>query len=181
VNDTALALLAIAAGSLFCFAGYRAFRIIIALWAGLIGFSLGAGAVAATSGDNFLATGLSWLVALGCAVAFAVVAYLFYEVAVLAMASIGFSLGASVMVAVDVRGSWLVALAGVAVGAVLGCGRRDHRSADDPAAGRDGPRRRQRHHERRDAPRRRAQHAGFDTAAASAEVDGSGCGSLCTS
>jgi hypothetical protein len=63
---------------------------------------------------------LSRLVALGCAVAFAVLAYLFSEVAVvLAMASIGFSFGASVMVAVDVRWPWLVALAGVAVGAVL--------------------------------------------------------------
>jgi Domain of unknown function (DUF4203) len=120
MNDTALALLAIAAGSLFCFAGYHAFRIIIPLWAGLTGFSLGAGVIAATSGDNFLATGLSWPVALACAVAFALLAYLFYEVAVvLAMASIGFSLGASVMVAGDVRWSRLVVLAGVVAGAVL--------------------------------------------------------------
>jgi hypothetical protein len=47
---------------LFCFARHRAFRVINQLSAGLIGFSLAAGVVAATSGDNFLATGCrgSW-------------------------------------------------------------------------------------------------------------------------
>jgi hypothetical protein len=120
MNDVLFALLAIVAGAVFCFAGYRAFRIIIPLWAGFVGFTLGAGIGASLGSDDFLATTASWVVGVLAAIGFAFVAYLFYEVAVtLAMASIGFALGASLMVALDVRWSWLVVLAGVLAGGAL--------------------------------------------------------------
>lgn len=114
------ALIAIAAGALFCFRGYFAFRIIIPIWGFFAGFSFGAGLVAAVTGDGFLATGLSWLVGLAGGLLFAVLAYLFYEVAIMiAMGSIGFAIGAGALVALGVEWAWLVVLAGVIVGALL--------------------------------------------------------------
>jgi hypothetical protein len=114
------ALIAIAAGALFCFRGYFAFRIIIPIWGFFAGFSFGAGLVAAIADDGFLATGLSWLVGLAGGLLFAVLAYLFYEVAIMiAMGSIGFAIGAGALVALGVEWTWVVVLVGVIVGALL--------------------------------------------------------------
>jgi hypothetical protein len=120
MEDVIFGLLAIGAGALFCFFGYLAFRLIIPIWGALVGFSLGAGIVAAWTDEGFLATGLSWAVGIGVALLFAILAYLFYEVAVvIAMGSIGFALGTSLMAALDVSWTWLVVLVGVAVGILL--------------------------------------------------------------
>jgi hypothetical protein len=126
VQDLVFGLVAIAAGALFCFAGYLAFRIVIPLWAAFVGFGLGAGVVASVTDDGFLRTGVSWLVGLAVALAFALLAYLFYELAVvIATGSIGFALGTGLMVALDVEWTWLVVFVGVvlrlllAVGAIL--------------------------------------------------------------
>jgi len=51
---------------------------------------------------------------------FGLLAYLYYEVAVLiAMSAIGFAVGSSVMVAIGVTWNWLIVLVGVAVGILL--------------------------------------------------------------
>jgi hypothetical protein len=119
VRDVLFALLAIAAGAVFCFAGFVAFRLVIPLWGAFVGFALGAGIVA-TAGDGFLRTSLSWLVGLAVALVFALLAYLFYEVAVvLAMGSIGVALGTSLMVALGVDWTWVIAIAAVAAGILL--------------------------------------------------------------
>jgi hypothetical protein len=120
VDDVIFGLLAIGAGALFCFFGYLAFRVIIPVWGALVGFGVGAGIVAAWTDEGFLATGLSWLVGIGVAIVFALLAYLFYAVAVvLAMASIGFALGTSLMAALDVSWTWVVVLVGIAAGLLL--------------------------------------------------------------
>jgi Domain of unknown function (DUF4203) len=120
MEDVVFALLVIVAGALFCFFGYLAFRVIIPLWGALVGFGVGAGAVAAWTDEGFLATGLSWAVGIGVALVFALVAYLFYEVAVvIAMGSIGFALGTSLMAALDVDWTWVVVLVGVGLGILL--------------------------------------------------------------
>lgn len=120
MQDVILGLVAIAAGALFCFAGYLAFRLIIPLWGFFAGLAFGAGLISSVTGDGFLRTLLGWAVGLGCALAFALVAYLFYEVAVVvAMGSIGFALGTSLMVALHVSWTWVVVLAGVAAGILL--------------------------------------------------------------
>jgi hypothetical protein len=120
MEDVIFALLVIVAGALFCFFGYLAFRVIIPLWGALVGFSLGAGAVAAWTDEGFLATGVSWVVGIGVALVFALLAYLFYEVAVvIAMGSIGFALGTSLMAALDVDWTWVVVLVGVGLGILL--------------------------------------------------------------
>ena len=38
MQDVLLALVTIAAGTLFCFAGFLAFRLVIPLWAAFVGF-----------------------------------------------------------------------------------------------------------------------------------------------
>jgi hypothetical protein len=120
MEDLVFALLVILAGGLFCFFGYLAFRVIIPVWGAVVGFSLGAGLIAAATDEGFLRTGLAWVVAIGLAVLFALLAYLFYWVAViLAMGSIGFTLGASVMGALGVDWNWVVVLVGIAGGVLL--------------------------------------------------------------
>ena len=120
MEDVIFALLVILAGALFCFFGYLAFRIIIPIWGAVVGFSLGAGLIAAATDEGFLRTGLAWIVALGLALLFALLAYLFYWVAVvIAMGSIGFTLGAAAMGALGVTWSWLVVLVGIVVGVLL--------------------------------------------------------------
>lgn len=118
MSDWVAGLLALLIGFVFCFQGWIAMRVVIAIWGGLAGFALGAG----FGGDDggVLTTGLSWFLAIVLALLFAAVAYLYYAVSIaLAMGSIGFALGASVLVALGVTWSWLIVLSGLALGIVL--------------------------------------------------------------
>lgn len=118
--DIVIAILAIAIGAAFCFRGYLAMRIIIPIWGAFAGLIFGAGLVASLAGEGFLASLLGWLVGFGFALLFGALAYLYYEISVfIAMAAIGFSLGAAAMVAIGTEWSWLIILAGVLAGAVL--------------------------------------------------------------
>jgi hypothetical protein len=118
MNDIVVGLIAVLTGAVFCFRGYLAMRIIIPLWGAFAGFMLGAGIVATDAG--FLATALGWIVGLAVALLFGLLAYLYYEVAVvLGMLAIGFALGTSLMVALGVTWNWVIVLAGVTVGIVL--------------------------------------------------------------
>lgn len=120
MRDVLLGLLAIAIGALFCFRGYLTMRLVIPVWGAFTGFLLGAGIVDGLTGDGFLVGVLPWLVGFAVAVVFGLIAYLYYEVSVvLAMAAVGFVLGSSLMVALNVRWSWVVILAGVLAGVAL--------------------------------------------------------------
>ncbi|HWK30143.1 MAG TPA: DUF4203 domain-containing protein, partial [Solirubrobacter sp.] len=120
MDDVLFGIIAILAGAVFCLRGYLAFRIVIPLWGAFVGFGVGAGIVASATGDGFLQTGLAWVVGIAVALAFGLLAYLFYNVAVIvAMGSIGFTLGTTLMLAFGVSWSWLIVLAGVAVGVLL--------------------------------------------------------------
>ena len=120
MEDVVVGILALVIGGLFCFRGYLAMRLIIPVWGAFAGFALGAGLVAYFTDEGFLSTLVGWLVGLAVGVVFALIAYLYYAISVLiAMASIGFTLGASAMVALDVTWSWVVILVGVLLGALL--------------------------------------------------------------
>ncbi len=120
MNDVILGLVAILAGALFCFRGYLAFRIVIPIWGAFVGFVVGAGLVAAVAGDGFLATTVGWIVGVGCAVGFAILAYFVFEVAVaVAMGSIGFSLAMTILVAVGASWEWWTVLIGAVAGLML--------------------------------------------------------------
>lgn len=118
MNDIVVGVLALVTGAVFCFRGYIAMRIIIPIWGGFAGFMLGAGLVAGDSG--FLGTALGWVVAIVLAVVFALIAYLYYEIAVLiGMMAIGFVLGTSLMVAIGVTWNWVIVLTGLVLAVVL--------------------------------------------------------------
>ena len=120
MEDVLIGLLAIFVGAVFCFRGYLSMRIVFPLWGAWIGFVFGATLVASFADEGFLSTLLGWLVGIVFAVVFALLAYLFYEVAVIiGMATIGYVLGVAVLVALDVEWSWLVTLVGIACGALL--------------------------------------------------------------
>jgi hypothetical protein len=118
MSDWFAGLLAIVVGFVFCYQGWIAMRIVIAIWGGLAGFALGA----SIGGDDggILANTLSWVLAIVLALVFAAIAYLYYAVSIaLAMGTIGFTLGASMLVALGVTWSWLIVLSGLALGIVL--------------------------------------------------------------
>ncbi len=120
MEDVVVGILALVIGGLFCFRGYLAMRLIIPVWGAFAGFTLGAGLVAYFTDEGFLSTLVGWLVGIAVGVVFAMIAYLYYAISVLiAMASIGFTLGAAAMVALDVTWSWVVILVGVLLGALL--------------------------------------------------------------
>lgn len=81
---------------------------------------MGAGAISAVTGDALLAKPIGWILGLILAMGFALLAYLYFEVAViLALASLGFLVGSTVMTVLGVSWNWLVAGAGVVVGVVF--------------------------------------------------------------
>ncbi len=121
MRDVILGIIAIAVGALFCFRGYLTMRLVIPIWGAFVGFSVGVGVVAGVTGDRLLSGVLGWLVGAVLAVVFALFAYLYYEVSVMvAMAGVGFMLGSSAMVALNVTWTWLVVLVGVLLAIVLG-------------------------------------------------------------
>lgn len=118
--DIILGILAILVGAVFCFRGIIAMRFVITLWGAFVGLNLGAGLVASINDESFLASALGWTVGIILAVILAVLAYLYYAVAVvLAMASIGFALGAGAMAALGVTWNWVIVLVGVIIGVLL--------------------------------------------------------------
>jgi len=120
MEDVVVGFLAVLVGGLFCFRGYLAMRIVIPIWGAFAGFVLGAGLVASFTDDGFMQSLLAWLVGAGIGLVFAFIAYLYYEISVvIAMASMGFALGTSAMVALNVSWSWVIILVGVAAGTLL--------------------------------------------------------------
>jgi len=115
VEEIVLGLVAVVAGSVFCFAGYRAFRVVIPLWGAFLGFATGVGVVSALTDDAVLATPAGWIVGVLFALGFALFAYLYVVVAiVLSMASAGFVVGVTLMVALGVRWNWVIVAVAVA-------------------------------------------------------------------
>jgi hypothetical protein len=120
MEDVIIGILAVAIGALLCFRGYAALRVVIAVWGTFAGFLLGAGLVAGVTGEGFLASVLAWTVGIVVALLFGALAYLYYAVSVIiGMGAIGFALGTTVMVALGFTWSWVVVLAGLAVGVLL--------------------------------------------------------------
>jgi hypothetical protein len=78
-------------GLMLCFGGYRLFLVVLPIWAFFFGFGLGAQAVMTISpNDALLATLSSWVVGFIVAAVCAIMAYLYY---LLAVGVLSFSLG----------------------------------------------------------------------------------------
>ncbi|KQR11911.1 hypothetical protein [Cellulomonas sp. Leaf334] len=119
--DILLGILAIVAGGVMLFAGQFVLRLVLPIWGFFAGFAFGAGLFASLADESFLGTAFGWVSGFVFAVIFAVLAYLYYAVAViLAMAAFGYVIGAGLIVALGIDWSWVAVLSGVAVGAIFG-------------------------------------------------------------
>jgi Domain of unknown function (DUF4203) len=116
-QDFLIGALILLVGAAFCFAGYRFFRILIAIWGFFAGFNLGAAGMTALFGQNFLGTTTGWVVGLVVGLVIAVLAYFFYYVAVVLLgASVGYSLGSGLIAAFGLNNPGFLS---VTVGIVL--------------------------------------------------------------
>ena len=119
--DILLGLLAIIAGVVMLFAGQFVLRFVLPIWGFFAGFAFGSGLFAALADERVLGTVLGWASGLVFALIFAVLAYLYYAVAVIiAMAAFGFAIGAGLVVALGIDWNWVAILVGLVVGAILG-------------------------------------------------------------
>ena len=107
-------------GAIICFGGYRFFLILLPFWGFFFGFGLGAQTVQALLGDAFFATVTSWVVGFVLAVAFAVLSYLFYIVAVALIAgSLGYGLVVAIMGAIGFNFGVITWVLGIVVGIIF--------------------------------------------------------------
>jgi hypothetical protein len=114
------AMIALLFGLALCFAGYRLFLILLPIWGFVFGFGLGAQTVQVIFGEAFLATVTSWVVGFIVAAIFAVLAYLFYIVAVALIAgSLGYAAAVGLLTAIGLDFGFIVWLIGLAAGVVL--------------------------------------------------------------
>ena len=120
MDDILVGIFALIVGLVFCFSGYFALRVVIPIWGAFAGFMLGAGLMDNFTDEGFLASALGWVVGVAVALVFGLLAYVFYEIAViLAMGAIGFALGSTLMVALGITWSWVIVLVGLAAGVLL--------------------------------------------------------------
>ncbi|WP_076259503.1 DUF4203 domain-containing protein [Intrasporangium flavum] len=119
--DIVLGLFAIVAGGFMLFAGQLVLRLILPIWGFFAGFAFGAGLFAELADEHFLGTVLGWVSGFVCALVFALLAYLYFAVAVvIAMAAFGFAIGSGLVVALGISWNWVAVLVGIVVGAALG-------------------------------------------------------------
>jgi len=104
-------------GALFCFVGYRFFRVLIAIWGFFAGFNLGTAAMTALFNNAFLQTTTGIVLGLVLGLIFAVLAYFFYYFAVVLLgASAGYDLGSGFIGAIGLNNPGFIS---VVVGVVL--------------------------------------------------------------
>jgi hypothetical protein len=113
-------LIGILFGLALCFAGYRLFLFLLPIWGFVFGISLGAQTVQALLGQAFLATVTSWVIGLIVGVVFAVLAYLFYILAVAIIAgSLGYSVAVGILLALGMQMNFLVWIIGIVAAVAL--------------------------------------------------------------
>ncbi|HEX6844241.1 MAG TPA: DUF4203 domain-containing protein [Actinomycetota bacterium] len=104
-------------GSLVAFAGYRLFLILLPIYGFFFGLAFGAHSIQALFGEGFLSTTTSWVVGFFVGLAFAVLSYLFWVVAVgIAAGSLGYGLVAGFFSLIGADLDVLVWVLGMIVG-----------------------------------------------------------------
>jgi hypothetical protein len=113
-------LIALLFGFVVAFGGYRFFLILLPIWGFMFGFGLGAQAIQAIFGMGFLSDVTSWVVGFVTALIFAALSYLFYFAAVAIIAgSLGYALGAGLMLAISPDLTFLAWIIGLVSGIIL--------------------------------------------------------------
>lgn len=118
-----IGLLTVLLGLSLVFWGYQFARIVISIWGGLAGLSIGGALAAGMSGTPFLGTTLGILVGVVLGLIFAIFAYLYYSVAVIVLGvSFGYMLGSGLMALIGLPGGLLSVILGIIVGGLFGVG-----------------------------------------------------------
>jgi Domain of unknown function (DUF4203) len=113
-QTVAVSLLLILMGLALCFAGYRFFVILLPIWGFFAGFQFGASILNNIFGQGFLTTVLGWVIGLLVGIFAAVLAYLFYAVAVVLLAGfVGYQLGAGIMTWIGFKSDFVTFLVGL--------------------------------------------------------------------
>lgn len=124
-NDSFFALMCISMftllfGSILAFNGYRFFMFLLPIWGFFFGFGFGAQTVQAIFGTGFLSDVTSWVAGFFVALIFAALSYLFYFFAVALLGgSLGYSLGAGIMLAILPSLGLVAWLVGLVVGIIF--------------------------------------------------------------
>jgi Domain of unknown function (DUF4203) len=120
-QDFLIGALVLLVGALFCFAGYRFFRILITIWGFFAGFNLGTAAMTALFQNAFLGTTTGIVLGIVIGLVFAVLAYFFYYFAVVLLgATAGYDLGSGFIGAIGLNNPGFIAvIVGVALAVVF--------------------------------------------------------------
>src|SRR5436309_14945483 len=111
LQDFLIGALVMLVGLLFCFVGYRFFRILIVNWGFFVGFNLGTAAMTALFNNAFLGTTTGIVLGLVIGVVFAVLAYFFYYFAVVLLgATAGYDLGSGFIRAIGLNSPGFIAV-----------------------------------------------------------------------
>jgi len=116
-----IGLLILIVGAAFCFAGYRFFRILIAIWGFFVGFNLGASGMVALFGQHFLGTITGWILGIVLGLVIALLAYFLYYAAIVVLgASVGYAIGSGLIGAIGLNNpGFLSILVGIVLAAIL--------------------------------------------------------------
>jgi hypothetical protein len=120
-QDFLIGALVMLVGLLFCFVGYRFFRILITIWGFFAGFNLGTAAMTALfTNSPFLQTTTGIVVGLVIGLVFAVLAYFFYYVAIVLLgASAGYDLGSGFIGLISNNLNLIAFIVGVALAVIF--------------------------------------------------------------
>lgn len=119
MSSTALGVIVALIGLSLVVRGYATIRAIISLFGALIGFAVGAYAVAQFTSTPLLQNQTGWIGGAIGAVVFGLLAFFVYRFAMIGgMAAIGYTLGVTALVALHIDNRWASVAAGV-VGAIV--------------------------------------------------------------
>lgn len=121
MTDVVVAALMLLTGLAMCTRGALRMRHTFPSWAAISGALIGAGLLESTGSHRFLESPASLVAALVVGAALGAACFQFYEVTVLAVpTTMGIAVAAVVMVACNVRWSWIIAGVGALIGLLLG-------------------------------------------------------------
>ena len=119
MNEAVIGILAILIGLVACLAGYIVFRFVLPILGFLIGIGLGAQLAASLFDQPYLATPLSWIIAIAVGLVVATIAFVWWYVSVaLTIGALGYAIGygAAIGLGLTVTGA---IIAGVALAVVF--------------------------------------------------------------
>lgn len=112
-------IVAIVIGLAWAFYGFKAFMILLPIWAFLVGFAAGASWIATLFGGGFVATVTSWVGGLVIGIILALLSYFWYYAAVVIVGgALGYTLGAGILASIGF-GDLIAFAGGLVLGAIV--------------------------------------------------------------